>query len=87
MCGSKVAVSLLVFLVSLVQITPAAFYHLDRFNRACIRNHGCDGDVVNIKMQVRIIGWTLMLEVIILCWSIRIEVRILSWPLMIEVRM
>ncbi len=52
MCGSKVRVCLLFFLVSLVQITPADFYHLDRFNRACIRNHGCDGDVVNIKMQV-----------------------------------
>jgi hypothetical protein len=56
MSSSKVSVSLagaLFVLLLLVHLSTAAFYHLDRFNRACIRNHGCDTDPIEMKMQVR----------------------------------
>ena len=54
MSGPKLSfVSALIFVLSASTfVTSASFYELDRFNRACIKNHGCDGEVVNVKLHV-----------------------------------
>ncbi len=43
----------LIFLASLLLSLPmASSWEFDRFNRACIRNHGCEGEMANIKTNV-----------------------------------